>query len=290
LNFKKIFDFVRFSPVYASHLKHTATSVTTLRMETPTVVVVPLLSDNYGYLIVDKANKIAAVVDPAEPDPIINSAKSHNLTITSVLTTHHHWDHAGGNEKLVEKLGQGIQVYGADQRIPKLTHMLKHNENFTIGNLKIRALFTPCHTSGHVLYYVEPLQETESPLLFTGDTLFIGGCGRFFEGTPQQMYDALFNVVGKLPHQTKIYCGHEYTIKNLQFALTVEPNNQHIKSKLDWAIEQRRKGVPTVPSTIAEELKYNPFMRVDQLDVAQSVGGGSPVQVMEKVRKRKDFF
>ncbi|OAY66843.1 Hydroxyacylglutathione hydrolase cytoplasmic [Ananas comosus] len=144
-----------------------------------------------------------------------------------------------------------------------------------------------CHTKGHISYYVTGKAE-EDPAVFTGDTLFIAGCGKFFEGTAEQMYQSLCVTLGSLPKPTRVYCGHEYTEKNLRFALTVEPENEKISQKLSWAQRQRQDGLPTIPSTIGEEFETNPFMRVDLPEIQNKVGCGSPVEALKEIRRLKD--
>eukprot|EP01121_Diplochlamys_sp_Union-15-3_P006651 TRINITY_DN17159_c0_g1_i1.p1 TRINITY_DN17159_c0_g1~~TRINITY_DN17159_c0_g1_i1.p1 ORF type:complete len:259 (-),score=51.84 TRINITY_DN17159_c0_g1_i1:6-782(-) len=256
------------------------------------VVQVPVLSDNYSYLVIDEKSKKAAAVDPAEADKVIQAAEKLGVRITTVLTTHHHWDHSGGNEDIVSKL-KDLSVLGGDDRIPKLTKKVKHGDEITLESLKIKVFFTPCHTSGHVLYFIEADGGDQHPALFSGDTLFIGGCGRFFEGTAKQMHYALLDVVANLPKQTEVYCGHEYTVKNLQFAMTVEPDNPDLKAKLEWAKKQREKGESTVPSTVEEELRFNPFMRVNQPSIKKNLGlpeDADAIQVMASLRAAKDKF
>ncbi|KAG9149770.1 hypothetical protein Leryth_021859 [Lithospermum erythrorhizon] len=144
-----------------------------------------------------------------------------------------------------------------------------------------------CHTRGHISYYVTGT-EGEHPAVFTGDTMFIAGCGRFFEGTAEQMHQSLCVTLGSLPKPTRVYCGHEYTVKNLQFALTVEPDNGKIAQKLSWAEQKRKDGLPTIPSTIEEEWETNPFMRVDLQEVQDKVGCKSPIEALQEIRQRKD--
>lgn len=153
-------------------------------------------------------------------------------------------DHAGGNEELVRKSKNELEVIGGDQRISALTNRVKHGDKFTIGNLRVECLYTPCHTNGHICYYLTA--EGQTPAVFTGDTLFVAGCGRFFEGTADQMYSALIGKLGKLPEQTQVFCGHEYTVQNLKFAQHVEKENHEVQEKLKWAIDQRHRGLPTV--------------------------------------------
>ncbi|KAK4797951.1 hypothetical protein SAY86_030277 [Trapa natans] len=148
-------------------------------------------------------------------------------------------------------------------------------------------IFFSSHTKGHISYYVTTV-EGNNPAVFTGDTLFIAGCGKFFEGTAEQMYQSLCVTLGSLPKPTKVYCGHEYTVKNLQFALTVEPDNAKIQQKLSWAQNQQQKGHPTIPSTMEEELQTNPFMRADLPEVQERVGCNSPVEALRTIRQQKD--
>ncbi|KAK4579775.1 hypothetical protein RGQ29_029440 [Quercus rubra] len=249
---------------------------------------VPCLEDNYSYLIIDERSKEAAVVDPVEAEKVVQFAKQHGVLLKFVLTTHHHWDHAGGNEKIKE-LVPDIKVYGGSlDNVKGCTDKVENGDNITLGaHLNILSLHTPSHTNGHISYYVTSKEE-EDPVVFTGDTLFIAGCGKFFEGTAEQMYQSLCVTLGSLPKPTRVYCGHEYTVKNLQFALTVEPDNVKIQQKLTWAQHQRQAGLATIPSTIEEELETNPFMRADLPEIQARVGCGSPVEAIQEIRKRKD--
>ncbi|XP_028163683.1 hydroxyacylglutathione hydrolase, mitochondrial isoform X4 [Ostrinia furnacalis] len=253
------------------------------------VKILPALQDNYMYLIVDKATKEAAIVDPVDPGAVLKAVEEQGVNLTTVLTTHHHWDHAGGNSDLV-KQHPGLQVYGGDDRIGALTKKVQHNTRFNVGNLNVQCLFTPCHTSGHICYFVSAPEEGNDPAVFTGDTLFLAGCGRFFEGTADQMHQALINILSGLPDQTKVFCGHEYTLQNLKFASHVEPTNEEIKKKMEWSKDMREKGKPTVPSTIAEEKLYNPFMRVNQSSVMKFAKSNDEIETMKIIRLHKDNF
>ncbi|KAJ3118395.1 hypothetical protein HDU96_001913 [Phlyctochytrium bullatum] len=249
------------------------------------VIPVPVLADNYSYLLAtDPENKLCAAVDPAEPDKVLKAAEERGWKVTAILTTHHHDDHAGGNADFL-KLVPDIPVYGGDSRIMAISQSVEDNKAFTLGKLQITPLFTICHTSGSVSYYVTD-PSSSSKVVFTGDTLFIAGCGRFFEGTPEQMHHSLNNVLGNLPDDTKVYCGHEYTTSNLKFAAHVEPENPDIQSKLSWCASN----AVTVPSTIGAEKTFNPFMRVEVPAVVAKVGGGSAVEVMGKLREMKNNF
>lgn len=253
------------------------------------VIHVPALSDNYMYLLVDEKSNICAAIDPVEPKKLLQKVQEQNLHLVAVLTTHHHWDHAGGNKELASLI-PGITIYGGDDRIDCLTKKVSHNDVFSLGSLQVRCLFTPCHTSGHFCYFVTDETSSEDPIVFTGDTMFVGGCGRFFEGNAEQMYHALVKVLGSLPPQTLVYCGHEYTCQNLMFASIVEPSNEFVKKKLCWAQDRTNSGYPTIPSTIADEFQTNPFMRVDESSVQCFAGTSNPILAMKIIRQKKDSF
>merc|ERR1719429_186399 len=252
------------------------------------VKILPALSDNYMYLLVDEESKEAAVVDPVEPETVLRSVEEEGVRLTTVLTTHHHWDHAGGNKEIVSKV-PGLRVIAGDERIDGVTRLIKHGDQVRVGGINISCLFTPCHTTGHICYFIT---HNNDKFVFTGDTLFLGGCGRFFEGTAEQMTQAMINILAPLPPDTKVFCGHEYSLQNLGFAEHVEPDNQHIKDKISWCEEMRNASPPqpTVPSTIAEELLINPFMRVDQSPVQSHAGQTDPVETMRALRAEKDNF
>src|SRR3990167_8982550 len=216
------------------------------------IVQIPLLRDNYAYLIVCEKTDDTAVVDPSEAGPILRKVKEEKVTLRAILNTHHHHDHTGGNPGLLDRWT--LQVYGhaaEKERIPGLTHPLNDGDEVRIGELKGKVLFIPGHTRGHIAYLFENK-------LFCGDTLFVAGCGRLFEGTAVQMHDSLSRLM-KLPPDTLVYCGHEYTEKNLQFAHTIEPGNKQVSERLQRARSLRAKGISTVPSTMAEEKETTPF-------------------------------
>jgi len=251
------------------------------------IKILPALSDNLMYLIVDKASKDCAVVDPVEPQKVVEAVKDLNVNLTTVLTTHHHWDHAGGNEGLVG-LVDNLLVYGGDDRIGALNNKVSDGQEFSIGSLHVTCLATPCHTTGHICYFVKGDQGP--PAVFTGDTLFIGGCGRFFEGTADQMHKALIETLGNLPDESEVFCGHEYSLKNLSFGAHVEPDNVHIQKRIKWSEEMRQAGNPTVPSTIGMEKKINPFMRTSEAAVKSHTNQEEPIAVMKALRDEKDKF
>ncbi|KAJ0978430.1 hypothetical protein J5N97_013904 [Dioscorea zingiberensis] len=249
---------------------------------------IPCLEDNYAYLIVDEATREAAAVDPVEPEKVIRAADEAGADIKLVLTTHRHWDHAGGNNKM-KQLVPGFKVYGGSlDNVEGCDNKVENGDRLSLGaDVNILALHTPCHTKGHISYFVTSKTE-EVPAVFTGDTLFIAGCGKFFEGTAEQMYESLCVTLGSLPRPTHVFCGHEYTEKNLRFALTVEPENEKISQKLSWAQQQRLANLPTIPSTIDEEFETNPFMRVDLPEIQAKVGCHSPTEAIMEIRRMKD--
>lgn len=251
------------------------------------VEVLPALNDNYMYLIIDEETKEAAIVDPVDPNVVMDSVGDHKVKLTKILTTHHHWDHASGNKKM-KKIIPELLVYGGDDRIEALTNRVRHGDKLNIGKLDVECLFTPCHTKGHICYVVKPPGQPQA--VFTGDTLFIAGCGRFFEGTPQEMYDALYNKLGSLPNDTKVFCGHEYTIPNLRFAEIVDPSNRAVAAKMEWAQAMRKENKPTVPSTIGEEKEINPFMRIHTKPLQWRADTEDPIKTMGYIRSEKDNF
>ncbi|ESO12034.1 hypothetical protein HELRODRAFT_155548 [Helobdella robusta] len=250
---------------------------------------IPALSDNYMYLLIDSKSNVCAAVDPVEPQKILNVVNKSNLKLIAVLTTHHHWDHAGGNNHLAAQL-PGLKIYGGDERIDSLNAKVHHNQIINVGSLIVKCLFTPCHTKGHMCFYVQDNNSNEPAAVFTGDTLFVSGCGRFFEGTAEQMYEALTQTLGTLPEDTLVYCGHEYTYNNLLFASYIEPDNQHLLKKLEWAKGKQRKNEFTVPSSIKEELLTNCFMRVHHQSILNFFGTQNPIHAMKMLRAKKDNF
>eukprot|EP01090_Pellita_catalonica_P005762 TRINITY_DN15995_c0_g1_i1.p1 TRINITY_DN15995_c0_g1~~TRINITY_DN15995_c0_g1_i1.p1 ORF type:complete len:290 (-),score=60.12 TRINITY_DN15995_c0_g1_i1:552-1340(-) len=253
------------------------------------VVPVLCLSDNYAYLLIDESQKIAAAVDPVNADRVIAAAKKEGVTIKKILTTHHHSDHAGGNNAMVKSLPK-LEVLGGDDRIQGITKKVTDGNKIMIGSITVTVFFTPCHTKGHVLYFCE--QSGHTPCIFTGDTLFIGGCGKFFEGNGQQMHYALMEVIAKLDPTTSIWCGHEYTVANLRFAKSVDPDNKVLQEKFDWALAKRKNDEFTIPSTVKDELSFNPFMRVDKAEISKAVGApdGDAVATMAALRETKNNF
>lgn len=266
---------------------YSSTTSTTCYLGDMRVKLLPALQDNYMYLLIDDKTKAAAIVDPVEPSKCLAAIKEENVNLTHILTTHHHWDHANGNEEMF-KLVENLTVCGGDDRIGALNKKVGDGDKFSIGELDISCIFTPCHTTGHICYFIEA--PNSAPVVFTGDCLFIAGCGRFFEGTPQQMHVALNEKLSKLPDSTNVYCGHEYTVKNLMFATHVEPDNVDAQEKLNWAKGRRERNLATIPSTIGEEKLFNPFMRTHQPSIKKRFESDDVIEVMRAVRAAKDKF
>jgi len=216
----------------------------------------PCLNDNYGFLLVEPDSGLCATIDTPDGAEIDKQLQKHGLTLTHILNTHHHYDHVGDNLFLKEKYGATIVGPKQDAaRIPGIDIGLADGEIFKFGAYDIHVIDTPGHTLGHCAYYVP-----DENSVFVGDTIFVMGCGRLFEGTPAHMFESMAKLA-KLPKATKVYCAHEYTLSNAAFALTAEPNNQDLKRAVSAAKALRDKGQPTVPTTIGTELKTNPFMR-----------------------------
>lgn len=256
------------------------------------VLPIRALQDNYMYLLIDDATRQAAAVDPVNASAMANAVSDQEVELKAIITTHHHYDHANGNSEMLDMFPD-LLVYGGDNRVQALNKMVEHGEMIKLGTLNIECLSTPCHTRGHICYYVTLDNSDPSDnerVVFTGDTLFIAGCGRFFEGSPEQMDRNLNSVLGNLPENTKVYCGHEYTVANLKFALSVEPQNIDIKSKLAWAQNKVLKREATVPSTIGEEKKINPFMRLKEPQVKKYTGEQDELEVMSMLRHKKNEF
>jgi len=258
------------------------------------VVEVPQLADNYAYLVIDEASRSAGVVDVAEAAPVLEAARREGVELVAILSTHHHFDHVGGNDDLLASLpAKSVEVFGYagdHERIPGLTRGLADGEEFALGGLRGRAIFIPAHTRGHLAYHF-PADK----IVFTGDTLFAGGCGRLFEGDAPQMMSSLSRLAA-LPDDTRVYFGHEYTTKNLEFAAGLEPNNQALARRRREVAELRAAGKPTVPTTIAIEKDTNPFLRSTSPELAASVlareagVGSDATSIFAATRRLKDNF
>lgn len=250
-----------------------------------TIVPIKALRDNYIWCLIEQDNCI--IVDPGEAQPVEDFLTDQGLALKAILVTHHHYDHTDGIAALIAN--HPVPVYGSTQ-VPSVNHPIKDDDHIDIASLDIdfKVMAIPAHTLEHVAYY-------HSGFVFTGDTLFTGGCGRIFEGTAEQMYLSLARIAS-LPVDTQIYCGHEYTLKNLEFAQVVEPENVAILQRLNVTKQLRSENQPTVPAPLSDELKTNPFLRctVPAVVAAASYHAGhwldDPIQVLATLRKWKNAF
>jgi hydroxyacylglutathione hydrolase len=251
------------------------------------IIPIPCLNDNYAYIVQDNITKTVGVVDPSEAKPIINYLKKEKLELNYILNTHHHFDHIGGNIELQKLYKSKIIGFKDDKhRIPGINITLNDGEKFKFGKSQIKVIHIPGHTSGHICFFFE-----KEKIAFTGDTLFSLGCGRIFEGDHEQMLSSL-NKIKKLPIETKIYCGHEYTLKNAKFCMKYDEKNLDLINQFKKIKELRSKNLPTVPSTLEQELKSNIFLRCDQNDlkIKLNMENIEDYKVFKKVRDLKDAF
>ena len=261
---------------------------------------IPTLGDNYTYLIIDEATNEAAAVDAPEAGPVVARVDALGVNLTKVLSTHHHWDHSAANPELAQRYQAPVFGHASDaDRIPGFSNGLEEGDRIKVGQLEAEVIFIPAHTRGHIAYVFPDA-------VFCGDTLFAAGCGRLFEGNPKMMHEALNLKLGRLPDETRVYCGHEYTESNLRFALSVEPSNAATQKKMEWVRARRAKAASdwhdaseaefSIPSTIGDEKATNPFMRLDSPAIIESVrkahpaSDADPVTILGHMRAMKDSF
>ena len=245
--------------------------------------IIPCLTDNYSYLLHEKKTNIVSIIDPSDFNACNHVIEKKYKKLDYILNTHHHFDHVGGNIELKKKYKSKILGFEKDKdRIPGIDVTLKDNQSIKIGSKIFEIIFVPGHTNGHIAFYIKDEQ-----MVFTGDTLFSLGCGRIFEGTYKQMFSSL-NKLKNLPTVTKIYCGHEYTKKNLDFCLTYDQNNEALKKKNEWI----NSNITTIPSSIGEELKTNIFLRCNEPSIknALNLKNSSDQEIFVKLRDLKDNF
>jgi len=251
------------------------------------VELIPCLTDNYAYLVYDPEVPLCAVVDPSEAAPVKAALDRCGRTLTHILNTHHHWDHTGGNLPLKEEFGAIIVGPAKDHdRIPGIDIGVDESAPWLFGDHRARILEIPAHTRAHIAFAFE-----DGDIVFTGDTLFAMGCGRLFEGTPEMMWTSLSKLM-RLSDDMRVYCGHEYTLNNGRFALTLEPENSALQARMREVDNLRAACRPTIPSTIGLEKKTNPFLRPDSAKIRKNLNmqDQDDVTVFAEIRRRKDAF
>ncbi len=269
------------------------------------LIPIPAFTDNYLWLLHD--GQRALVVDPGDATPVLRALKQHGLQLASILVTHHHADHTGGVAEL--RQATGASVYGpATESVPQPFAPLQEGDTVATLGLNFQVLDVPGHTAGHIAFYLLPgqagptqkqsaaegLDVANKPLLFCGDTLFSGGCGRLFEGTPAQMLASL-DKLASLPSDTLVCCAHEYTLSNLRFAVAVEPDNAELVAYQARCLSKRSEGQPTLPSSIHQELLINPFLRTRQASVVAAAhrfdaSADGDIAVFAAIRQWKNQF
>ncbi|KAK9672218.1 hypothetical protein RND81_12G085100 [Saponaria officinalis] len=252
------------------------------------IEMVPCLRDNYAYLIHDENTGTVGVVDPSEALPIIDALSKKNRNLNYILNTHHHYDHTGGNLELKERYGAKVIGSAKDRdRIPGIDITVKGGDKWYFAGHEVDVFETPGHTSGHISFYFP-----ESGSIFTGDTLFSLSCGKLFEGTAKEMLASLEKIMS-LPDDTSVYCGHEYTLSNSKFALSIEPTNEALKSYASRVAQLRNKGLPTIPTTLKLEKSCNPFLRVSSTEIRDSLdipATADDAEALRIIRQAKDNF
>ena len=225
------------------------------------IEIIKCLQDNYSYLIIDESNKNACVVDPSEAKPIIDYIEKNNIKLKYILNTHHHYDHVGGNTELKKKYGSNVVGFKDDKdRIPEIDILVEDGKTWKKENFEANIYHIPGHTSGHIAFHF--FKEKK---IFTGDTLFSLGCGRIFEGTYEQMFESL-NKIKKLPKNTEIFCGHEYTLQNSNFCIIYDPNNLKLKNRIIEIKQKIKNNLPTIPTTLENEMECNIFLKAENLE------------------------
>lgn len=251
------------------------------------IIIVPVLKDNYSYLVHDEESGQTLVIDPSVAQPIVNMLAQKGWRLSSIINTHHHWDHTGGNDELKQQTGCNVIGFKGDaHRIPGIDIQWEDGGCYVLGSLHFHITHIPGHTLGHILLYVPELETA-----FCGDTLFSLGCGRLFEGTPAQLHASLAKIAA-LPGTTKLYCGHEYTLSNGKFAQLVDPKNQDLMDYVQRCVDKRANGLPTMPTSVALEKKTNPFLRCNSQAIRHklAMATATDAEVFAKLRLLRDDF
>ncbi|BAU15126.1 metallo-beta-lactamase superfamily protein [Leptolyngbya sp. NIES-3755] len=246
------------------------------------------LSDNYIFLLFDAVQQNAAVIDPAEAAPVLEKIEELNAKLVTIFNTHHHHDHVGGNQELLNRFPNAIVYAGVHDRgrIPGQSVELNAGDRVSFNDRTAEVFFVPGHTRGHIAYYFPPIAD-EPGELFCGDTLFSAGCGRLFEGTPAQMVNSL-SQIRALPDNTRVWCAHEYTLKNLKFALTIDSQNPDLQARFDQV--QAAEGQPTIPADLALEKRINPFLRWDDSEIQRAIGQQDAIATFAALREKRNQF
>lgn len=253
------------------------------------VITIPALGDNFIYLYRYNQNDSLAI-DPCDNSLVLRALQKHNLNLKMILITHHHWDHVAGTDELKRKTG--CKVIGADKRrIPGIDSVVSDGQILSVGDSRLRVIATPGHTSTSVCYYMEPSAGNKNGILWTGDTLFVGGCGRLLECNAKSMAESL-QKLASLPNDTLVYCGHDYTLENYEFALGIEPGNKVVKERFEQIKQMLKRGELTVPSTMLQERNTNCFLRAGtpELKAALGMQDAQAVEIFAELRRRKDIF
>uniref|UniRef100_A0A2C9M649 Metallo-beta-lactamase domain-containing protein n=2 Tax=Biomphalaria glabrata TaxID=6526 RepID=A0A2C9M649_BIOGL len=239
--------------------------------ESLSILPIPMVLDNYAYLVTDQKNHKSVLIDPGDAEAVQKVLKLKNVEPEAILVTHKHWDHSGGNSDL-KQLFPRVPIYGSSlDNVPDCSHYISDSDVLTFGDLQFQTILTPGHTVGHTVFLLDGSRFGVSSHLFSGDCLFLGGCGRMFEAPPSVMLNSL-DILMKLDNKTLMWPGHEYAMDNLKFAIFLDPNNTELQKKYNWVMERRENYLCTCPSTLEEEKSYNPFLRTSDKCILSAIG------------------